>query len=209
MTEWVKKSFNLEFDNIGSGSSYWSIGTDFANATTGGLSWWKWFIGEGGIRVPLIVVPPKNTKFARADQMTNEYAFVKDVPATILDYAGVKHPGATYKDRDLTAPSGISMKPFLEGGAERPRTEEDWVAFELFGNTYVVAGDYKAMRVRPGLFGDGQWHLYEIKKDPGETTPLDELQPERLKSLISIYEQYAKDKGVVPVADDWNPWTSH
>lgn len=24
--------------------------------------------------------------------------------------------------------------------------------------------------------------------------------------MIAIYEQYAKDKGIVPVADNWSPW---
>jgi arylsulfatase len=76
----------------------------------------------------------------------------------------------------------------------------------LFGNTYVVAGDYKAIRVRPGMYGDGKWHLYDIKKDPGETRPLEADQPERLRKMVAIYERYAKAKGLVPVADDWNPW---
>jgi hypothetical protein len=24
--------------------------------------------------------------------------------------------------------------------------------------------------------------------------------------MIGIYKNYAKEKGIVPVADDWNPW---
>jgi len=24
--------------------------------------------------------------------------------------------------------------------------------------------------------------------------------------MVDIYERYAKEKGIVPVADDWNPW---
>ena len=59
------------------------------------------------------------------------------------------------------------MRPFIEGRAERPRTDDQWVAFELFGNSFVVAGDYKAIRVRTGMYGDGKWHLYDIKHDPG------------------------------------------
>ena len=49
------------------------------------------------------------------------------------------------------------------------RNDEQWVAFELFGNSYVIAGDYKAIRVRTGMYGDGKWHLYNIRNDPGET----------------------------------------
>ena len=87
-------------------------------------------------------------------------------------------------------PTGVSLRPFLAGEAAVPRTEDEWVAFELFGNTYVVAGDYKAMRMRPGMWGDGKWHLYDIKQDPGETRPLEAEQPERLQKMIAIFERY-------------------
>jgi arylsulfatase len=172
------------------------------------LNWWKWFIGEGGTRVPLLVVPPKNQALTKSGKKTNEYAYAKELPMTILDYAGVDHPMTKFKDRKLTPPSGVSLRPFLAGKESRPRTEAQSVAFELFGNCYVVAGDYKAIRVRTGMYGDGKWHLYDIKKDPGETRPLEAAQPERLKKMIGIYERYAKEKGIVPVADDWNPWKS-
>jgi arylsulfatase len=125
---------------------------------------------------------------------------------TILDYAGVEHPQNEYKGRKIVPPSGVSMRKFLEGSSPSPRTEEQWVAFELFGNSYVVAGDYKAIRVRTAMYGDGEWHLYDIKKDPGETRPLDAEYPDQLEKMITIYEQYAKDKGIVPVADNWSPW---
>jgi len=205
-TQWVNKNFNQSYEHVGWGDSYAFIGTDFANAVTGGLSWWKWFIGEGGVRTPLIIVPPKNQPFARTAQQTAEYTQVKDVPMTILDYAGVKPAPQGYQGRRIVAPSGVSMRSFLEGKVERPRTEDQWVVFELFGNSYVVAGDYKAMKVRRGMYGDGQWHLYDIRKDPGETVTLDAGQPERLKRMVAIYERFAKEKGLVPVAENWSPW---
>ena len=70
----------------------------------------------------------------------------------------------------------------------------------------MVAGGYKAIRVRTGTYGDGKWHLYDIKRDPGETQPLDDEQPKRLKRLIGTYDKFAKKKGIVPVADERNPW---
>jgi arylsulfatase len=208
VVKFVKSFFSQEFDDIPRGNSMTLLGTDWAGAANGSLQWWKWYIGEGGIRVPLIVVPPKNTDFTRSGNMNNEYAYVKELPMTILDYAGVKHPGTEFKGRKITTPSGVSLRPYLTGKESSPRNEDEWVAFELFGNKYVVAGDYKAIRVRTGMFGDGEWHLYDIKKDPGETRPLEGEQPERLQKMIDIYESYAKERGIVPVAEDWNPWSS-
>ena len=205
-TNWIRKNFSQEFDDIGHGNVFGFIGTDWAYASTGGLQWWKWFLGEGGIRVPLIIIPPKGDKFFKKGEISDEFVSVKDLPMTILDYAGIKHPKTDFKGRKITAPSGVSMRDFFEGVSASPRSEDDWVAFELFGNSYIISGDYKAIRVRTGMYGDGKWHLYNIKKDPGETQPLDKKDPERLKRMIVIYERYAKDKGILPVADNWNPW---
>ncbi len=55
---------------------------------------------------------------------------VKDLPMTILDYAGVAHPQTTYRARTLTPPSGVTARPFLEAKADVVRIESDWVAFE-------------------------------------------------------------------------------
>ena len=151
------------------------IGTDWASAATGGLQWWKWFIAEGGVRVPIIISPPKGLPFAHAAQKTHEVASVKDVPMTILDYAGIERPKSSYKGRDIAPASGLSMRDFFEGVAPRPRTERQWFAFELFGNGYVVAGDREAIRVRTGMYGDGKWHLYDSRRTParpGRSIPM-------------------------------------
>ena len=205
-TRWVMNNFSQEPADIGNGNAFAFIGSDMANASTGGLQWWKWFIGEGGVRVPLVIVPPKNTPYALAGSKTSSYANIRDIPLTILDYANVKHPGKRYEDRELRSPTGISIRPFLQGDSPVARTEEQWVAFELFGNGYVVSGEYKAMRVREGMYGDGEWHLYNIQKDPGETRPLDNEQPERLQSMVATYKKWAADKGIVEVREDWSPW---
>ena len=122
---WLRSAYSQEFDDIGKGNTFGFIDTDWAGAANGSLQWWKWFIGEGGIRVPLIVVPPKSLPNTRAGEMTNEYAYAKELPMTILDYAGVKHPMTRFKDRKLTQPSGVSLRPFLAGDESRPRTEEE------------------------------------------------------------------------------------
>jgi arylsulfatase len=205
-TKWVENNYSQELEDIGAGNAFGFIGTDWADAATGSLQWWKWFIGEGGVRVPMVLMPPRNRPFTRRGETTNAFASVKDLPMTILDYTGVAHPGAGYRGREVAEPTGVSMRPYLEGSADTPRTEDQWHAFELFGNGYLVAGDYKAMRVRTGMYGDGEWHLYDIVRDPGETRPLDAEQPQRLKAMVELYEGFAKDNGLVPVAEDWNPW---
>ena len=153
----VITNFSQDIADVGHGNSNWQIGIEWANATTGSLQWWKWFIDEGGIRVPLIVVPPKShgDKFTRLGDVSDTFLSVKDLPMTILQYAGVEHPMTSYQGRDIVPPSGKSMVNFLDGEAKTVYGPDDWTAFELFGNAYVVRGDYKAIKVRAGMWGDG------------------------------------------------------
>jgi arylsulfatase len=208
MAQWVEKNFDSSFEAIGTANSENVIGTSWANAATGGLQWWKWFIGEGGIRVPMMVVPAGafSEKYARAGEKSNAVASVKDIPMTILDYANIKHPMTKYKGRTIVPPSGVSMKPFLDGKSDVVRTEKDWWAFELFGNGYVMQGDLKAMKVRTGMFGDGKWHLYNVVSDPSETHPLEAKNPEKLKEMIALYDSYTAKNNIIAVDSAWSPF---
>ncbi|MBB6463481.1 arylsulfatase [Flammeovirga kamogawensis] len=204
--KWIANNYDTSFEGIGTANSSNYIGTAWANAATGGLSWWKWFIGEGGIRVPMIIVPPgaADGGYAKAGEISNVVMSVKDIPMTILDYAGIKHPGTTYKGKTVVKPSGISARPFLDGKSDEVRSENDWYAFELFGNAYIMKGNYKLIKVRTGMFGDGDWHLYDVVKDPSESTPLEGSMKDRYKEMLAIYKQYEKDHQLVQVDADWN-----
>jgi arylsulfatase len=91
--------------------------------------------------MPMMVKPPKGLEFAHAGKTTNAVASIKDIPMTILDYAGIEASGKRYESKNKVTPSGISMRAFLEGQQDFVRSEDQWIAFELFGNTYVIQGD--------------------------------------------------------------------
>ncbi len=204
--KWIANNYDTSFEAIGTANSSNYIGTSWANAATGGLSWWKWFIGEGGVRVPMVIVPPgaMNNKYERAGEISNVVMSVKDIPMTILDYAGIAHPGAKYNGKDVVAPTGISARSFLDGNTDHVRTDADWYAFELFGNGYLMKGNYKLMKVRKGMFGDGEWHLYNVVEDPSESIPLEEDFPDMYNEMLVLYNAYAAKHQLVEVAEDWN-----
>jgi arylsulfatase/uncharacterized sulfatase len=52
--------------------------------------------------------------------------------------------------------------------------------------------------------GDGQWRLYNIITDPGETVDLSGTEPQRFQRMLSNYEQYRRDNKVVPVPQGYN-----
>ncbi|WP_282122510.1 arylsulfatase [Algibacter mikhailovii] len=204
--EWIANNYDTSFEAIGTANSSNYIGTSWANAATGGLSWWKWFIGEGGVRVPMVIVPPgaMNSDYSRAGEISNVVMSVKDIPMTILDYAGINHPGSQYNEKAVVQPSGISARPFLDGKANHVRTDKDWYAFELFGNGYLMKGNYKLMKVRKGMFGDGEWHLYNVVNDPSESNPLEEDHTEIYNKMLALYKGYEDQHKLVKVDEDWS-----
>jgi len=208
LAKWIENQFDSSFEAIGTANSENVIGTSWANAATGGLQWWKWFIGEGGIRVPMMIVPPGafSSKYERAGEKSTAVVYVKDIPMTILEYANIKHPMTQYKGKNIVPPTGISIKPFLEGDSDTVRTEKDWWAFELFGNGYVMQGEFKAMKVRTGMFGDGKWHLYNVVSDPSESNPLEQQYPDKLSGMIALYDAYTAKNNIIEVDKDWNPF---
>ncbi len=81
---------------------------------------------------------------------------------------------------------------------DRVYEEADAVGTELAGHAALFQGDYKIVRNR-GPVGDGEWRLYDIARDPGETTDLSGVQPARLQRMLSRYHEYVKRNGVLPI----------
>ena len=66
----------------------------------------------------------------------------------------------------------------------------------MFNNTAVWMGDWKAVKNNPPI-SDGKWHLYNITADIGENNDLASQHPDILKKLMSDYDKFAKDVGVI------------
>jgi arylsulfatase A-like enzyme len=91
---------------------------------------------------------------------------------------------------------GKSLKGLFNGTSDKVYGENDIVADEMFNNSAVYMGDWKAIRHEPPV-GDGEWQLINIINDPTETSNVAEQHTDIMKKLISAYETYAKDVGVV------------
>ena len=67
--------------------------------------------------------------------------------------------------------------------------ENDGMGYELFEMKAYIKGDWKILRL-PAPFGNGEWQLYNTKKDPGEMNDLTEQHPEIKNELLEHYKQY-------------------
>ena len=125
---------------------------------------------------------------------------VTDVVPTLLEEAGIAHPSGTAGSK-LAPIHGKSMVPLLAGKVTNVRTEQDWVGWELFGNRAVRQGDWKLINLIKGAGGSGKWQLFNLQKDPSELHDLAQKEPTRLKSMIDLWKQYAKENGVILTGD--------
>jgi arylsulfatase len=192
-TEWMKQ-FDNSLENIGRPGSFVGIGIGWASASAGPLDYFKMTTGEGGIRTPLIVSGPG----VSGPRNIDSFAYVTDIMPTILDLADAEHPEA-YRGRKVERMRGKSLEGVLTDSRGIPPWKDSFIGGEMIGGKWMRKGDYKAVLVSKGGFGfgTGEWKLYNVTEDPGETQDLSGDQPATLEELKAAWEHYAKDVGVV------------
>ncbi len=168
-----KTGYNSDYETLGEKGSFMNMGITFASSAASPLAYYKFWLGEGGMRVPLIIsgkgVREKGT-------MTHAFSFVTDIAPTVLEMAGVAPHKGSYKGRDVEPIIGKSLVPLAAGRADQVYQENESVGYELSGHGAVFMGDFKIVKNR-GPKGDNEWHLFNIRTDPGETTDLKEQMP--------------------------------
>jgi arylsulfatase A-like enzyme len=197
---WMKANgINRDYETLGTRGSYINMGITFASSAASPLAYYKFWVGEGGMRVPLIIsgkdIPGKG-------KVTNAFTYVTDITPTILDMAGVKPHQGKYQGRRIEPMIGKSLLPLVNGDVERVYHEDETVGYELTGHAALFKGDYKIVKNR-GPVGDDAWHLFNIVVDPGETTDLKEEMPERFRDMMAAYRTYVNDNNVLPVPEDY------
>jgi arylsulfatase/uncharacterized sulfatase len=190
-----------DYETLGLKGSLNTIGPSFASAAASPLDFYKFYAGEGGMRVPLIIAGESIP--ARA-QPINALTYVTDITPTILDIAGVSPPSGRFGGRPVESIVGRSLLPLIRGEVERIYSATDTIGYELGGNAALFQGDYKiVLNILP--VGDNEWHLYNIVTDPGETEDLKDQMPGRFQAMLTHYEQYVIDNNVLPMPANYNP----
>jgi arylsulfatase len=91
---------------------------------------------------------------------------------------------------------GKSWGRVLAGQAESPRTDEDYLAWELFGNRAVRQGEWK-LRWQYKPLGKEAWELFNLKADPAERRDLAAERPDKVKALSALWDSYVRANNVV------------
>ncbi len=177
----------------GDPGSYVGYGPMWAQVSMTPFSQYKGWLAEGGIRNALIVSGPavKRPK----GSINHGLMHVADFMPTLLEVAGTSYP-KTKDGRELPALIGKSWGRILSGEAESIRTEQDYLAWEIFGNRAVRQGDWK-LRWQYKPYGKGDWELYDVAADPAERKDLAAQRPDKLKTMVGLWDSYVRTNNVI------------
>jgi arylsulfatase len=177
----------------GDPGSYVGYGPMWAQVSMTPFSQYKGWTAEGGIHNALIVSGPA-VKRAKGS-INNGLMHVADLMPTLLEIAGASYP-KTHDGRELPKLIGKSWGPVLAGQAESPRTGQDYLAWEIFGNRAVRQGDWK-IRWEYKSFGKEDWELYNVAADPAERNDLAAKHPEKMKEMLALWDDYVQANNVI------------
>jgi arylsulfatase len=177
----------------GDPGSYVGYGPMWAQVSMTPFSQYKGWVGEGGIRNALVVSGPvvKRPK----GSISRGLMHVADLMPTLLEIAGASYP-KTLDGRELPPLMGKSWGPVLAGQAESPRTEQDYLAWEIFGNRAVRQGDWK-LRWEYKPLGKADWELFNLAADPSERKDLAAERSDKVRELVAVWDSYVRANNVV------------
>ena len=178
----------------GDPGSYVGYGPMWAQVSMTPFSQYKGWLGEGGIRNALVVSGP-GIQPAKGSINTQGVMSVIDIMPTLLDIAHAKLPQAQ-EGQESPALMGKSWKPVLTGESNSPRTDKDYLAWELFGNRALRQGDWK-IRWQYKPFGTQEWELYNLSDDPTECHNLASKHPDKVKSMLVLWDEYVRENNVI------------
>ncbi|CAF3384231.1 unnamed protein product [Rotaria socialis] len=127
-----------------------------------------------------------------------------DILPTVLELAGVTHPGTTFQGRTVMQPRGKSWVPHLRSHEPIHDECQDFTGWELFGERAIRRGNYKAVYIPKGPPpGETKWELYDSMQDNGELKDLAREKPNILKELIELWFKYGNETGVIVSPDPY------
>lgn len=191
---YLDMEYDLSTANIGRRNSFTALGPSWASAAVSPLAGYKFSAAEGGIRVPLIIAWPGHAG-VRGGSISDAFAHVTDIVPTLTELAGVPVHKGQWQGKSVEPVTGRSLVPILAGGTAGVHGDTP-LGYELSGNSALFRGDLKLVRNLPPT-GDGQWRLFDIKRDPGETHDLAAEMPDRFAAMQADYTAFAKANGVL------------
>lgn len=146
---------------------------------------------EGGIRVPLIIKPPKKNPQL---QTLETPVISMDLYPTILDYLRIPKMPEQHKD-------GASLYDLIEKGKEPDRKALFFHYPHYHGSGWtpgsaILEGDWKLIN----FYENDSYELYNVKEDIGESRDLSQKFPDKVKNLKQELKKFiVKTNSCLPI----------
>jgi len=187
--------YHRNFEKKGGDGYFGYLGPEFGNALSSPFSFYKYYTGEGGLRVPLIFSGMDIPIGAR----TNEFCFFTDIAPTIYDIVGL----STSANEDFAPITGKSILPHILDPSQSVYAVGEGVGLEAASSSAYFLDGYKIVKNNIPL-GDNQWHMYNLMVDPVESEDLVQKEPERFQEMLAAYEAYEQRVGVVAMPEGYS-----
>lgn len=185
--------YNNGYENIGRPNSYVKYGHEWAAAASAPFRLYKGYTTEGGIRTTAFI----SGKGVASGRISHSFSHVTDLAPTLLQLAGASMPAADGGEK-LAPLQGNSLLALMRDPAARIHGESARHGWELGSQKALRQGDWKVTYVLNRATKQGNWALYDLRSDPGETTDLSTRHPSRFRSMIKAWHDYARENGVKP-----------
>ncbi len=159
----------------GSWRSHLCLGPGWSSAANSPFRLHKSWIHEGGISSPMIAHWPAGIR--DEGKIRDTPCHLVDVLPTLLDLAGGRASGG---DGAPVYP-GRSLAPALARDVE---IEREYLFFHHLNNRGLREGKWKAVSA-----GAGEWELYDLARDRGETTNLAAKERARLNAMAERWSK--------------------
>jgi len=190
-TESHLNSFNNSLENRGLPNSFIEMGPAWATASMSPHRLFKAFTTEGGIISPCIIKLPASLN--NKHKMSKAFTHISDMMPTFLELAGTAHPS----EQNVSIPGmmGKSLLPLLTGEKEVVHYNEG-IGYELHGMRAYIKDEWKIINLAKP-FGNGDWELFNLAEDPAESIDLSEQFPQIRNELITAWEEYSENVGLI------------
>ncbi len=184
---WLPERFDQSYDNMGRVNSYVTFSRGWAHVSAGPLSQYKSFLGEGGVRVPAIFSYPARIESNRKMQSLMS---IMDIAPTLMAFSEV----ASSPNFEMQGQSATAQLTAVDNtNAIRPH-----LAMETYGNKAVWSDNFKLL----WNWQSGDWQLFDIQQDPGETNDLSVTSSALRDTLVDTFNDYAQTNGVVILEEE-------
>lgn len=185
--EWQNVNYFLKnVSSYGRPGSFPTMGLPNAQASSGPYHSFKTSLHEGGTRIPLILKLPDKKSGAIVDT----FFHLSDLYPTFAEYAQIDVSG----QHEL---QGISFKSYLESMNTIAVDRE--FGMEYMGLRAYRDGEWKLLFIPEAAGGTGDYALYNLTSDPGETRDLSQSNPELVTQLSRAWFDYASRNNVIVV----------